>query len=78
MSLQQKALEMRNAIDDMEIALSALGGLADVARLWCDAQDDLRIKVKMTVGNVRQIRNAYDELNRIINLPEYIPAKLSE
>ena len=28
--------------------------------------------------DLRQLRRAYDELNRIINSPEYLPANLSE
>jgi len=74
--LRKKALEMRNAIDSVELALSGIGGFEDVARLWDGAHDDLAVKVEMRVGLIRQFRSAYDELNRIINSPEYEPTNL--
>lgn len=77
MALLEKTLEMRNAIDSIELALSGIEDFAKAADLWDDSRDDLEIKVQMTVGNLRQLRNAYDELNRIINSPEYTPANLS-
>ena len=78
MPLPEKALEMRNAIDRIELALSSMNGFDNIARLWDDARDDLIVEVEMSVGTVRQFRTAYDELNRIINSPEFTPANLSE
>lgn len=78
MSLHQKALEMRNAIDAIELAMSSMGGFEDLARLWEGAADDVQVCAYMTAGQVRQFYAVYGELNRIINSPEFIPANLSE
>ena len=78
MPLYEKAIEMRNAIDGVELAFSGMEDFARAADLWNDSRDDLKIKVQMRVGDLRQLRRAYDELNRIINSPEYLPANLSE
>ena len=78
MPLYEKAIEMRNAIDGVELAFSCMEDFAKAADLWDDSRDDLEIKVQMRVGDLRQLRRAYDELNRIINSPEYLPANLSE
>lgn len=76
MPLAEKALEMRNAIDHIELALHGIDRLEEVRRLWDDADDDLKIKVEMDAATLRQICNALDECNRITNSPEYIPANL--
>jgi len=78
MPLYEKAIEMRNAIDGVELAFSGMEDFAKAADLWDGSRDDLEIKVQMRVGDLRQLRRAYDELNRIINSPEYLPANLSE
>lgn len=75
MDLHTKALEMRNAIDAIELALSACD-FPERAVSWEDARDDLTLFVRMKASTLRQIANAYDELNRIINSPEYAPSKL--
>jgi hypothetical protein len=78
MPLREKALEMRNAIDGIELALHGNNKITDTARLFDDAEDDLVVKVAMTAGNLRQICTALDECNRIIHSPEFIPANLAE
>lgn len=70
-SSRQKALNMRNAIDSIELALNGIDRFHEVEELWEGASADLPIKVAMTVGTMRQIRRAYDDLNHIINSPEY-------
>ena len=75
MTLREKAMEMRNAIDHIELALNGIDRFGSLDELWEGASADLLIKVSMTVGTMRQLRNAYDELNRIINSPEYTPAQ---
>jgi hypothetical protein len=76
MSLREKALEMRNVIDEIELALSSMNGFEDLAPRWDGARNDLIVKVDITVGQVRRIRDAYVKLNDIINSPEYTPANL--
>jgi hypothetical protein len=78
MSLAAKALEMRNAIDGVELALSGIGNFEAFAGLWENSREDIRISWLITVGNIRQLRHAYDELNRIVNSPEFTPANLAE
>lgn len=77
MSLREKAIEMRDAIDGIELALH--GDKFDIQRmveLFEGARDDLQIKIDMTVADLRHIGRALDECNRIINSPEYTPANL--
>ena len=76
MPLREKALEMRNAIDRIELALNGIDRFESLGELWEGASADLPIKVSMTVGTMRELRNSYDELNRIIHSPEFTPANL--
>ena len=76
MPLREKAIEMRSAIDGIELAMNGFEPLDQIEARWDQCHDDLEIKVPMRLGAVRQLRLAYDELNRIINSPEYEPANL--
>ena len=78
MSLAEKAIEMRNAIDHIELALNGIDRFESLNELWEGASADLPIKVSMTVGTMRQLRGSYDELNRIVHSPEYDPEKLKD
>ena len=76
MSLTQKIREMRNAIDGIDLALHGIDHLDEIRTLWQDGRDDLKIKIEMDLGTFRQICDALDECNRIINSPEFAPAEL--
>ena len=76
MSLREKAMEMRNAIDGIDLALHGNIDLPKQRALFSDARDDLKIKVTITVADLRQLGRAMDECNRIANSPEYTPAQL--
>lgn len=78
MPLRDKALDMRNAIDIAELAMSGIENFERLADLFQDCRDDIEIKVPMTVGNLRQLQQGYSELNRIINSQEYAPNNLTE
>ena len=78
MTLEQKALEMRSALDAIELALMGFGGLADIPARWEDSRDDVVLLHRVTVGEVRQVCNALDKCNRIVNSPEFIPANLTK
>lgn len=78
MSLKAKAMEMRNAIDAIDLALHGDVDWARLSELWSHSADDFTIKVLMTLGELRQLCIARDQCNRIINSPEYEPAHLSE
>jgi hypothetical protein len=75
MTLEEKYTEMRNAIDAADLALHGIDHIEELQSLWQDARDDLRIKVEMDVGTFRQICEALDELNRIINSDDYTPLR---
>lgn len=75
MTVKQKALEMRTALDGIEIALMGVGGWDELRTLWQDARDDLTLKVQMDVRTMRQLCDALDECNRIVNEPEFSPEK---
>ena len=76
MSLEQKAKEMRDALDRIELALCCIEGLDRARRLWDDADDDVVVKLEMSAATLRQLGNAFDECNRIMNSPEFTPALL--
>lgn len=71
MTLEQKAQDMRNAIDAIELALMGLGNLVDLPRQFENARPDLRLSVPCTVRDVIQVCKALEECTRIINSPEY-------
>lgn len=76
-SLLKKALEMRAAIDEIELALSSVNGFSDQIALWEGAAADLFVKVEIPVGIIRQMGAAYANLNHIINSEEYAPKALT-
>ena len=76
MTLEQKAKEMRDALDGIELALCGIDGLDRARRLWDDADVDVTIKLEMSAATLRQLGRAFDECNRIMNSPEFIPALL--
>lgn len=63
---QEEAQEMRDAIDRIESALTAWG-LPDKRRLWAGAREDLEINVGVPHRDLRDLADAYDLLNEIIN-----------
>ena len=76
MSLREKAMEMRDAIDGIDLALHGSNDLPKQRALFSDARDDLKIRVTITAANLRQLGRAMDECNRIANSPECTPAQL--
>ena len=77
MSIKEKAVEMRNAIDAIDLALHGIPNWDELISLWQDARDDLQIKIEMDVGTLKQIYEALCECNRIINSEEYMPSQLT-
>lgn len=71
MTSKQKYTAMRNAINDIGLALHGIDHLEEVQALFQDARDDLLIKVEMSMATFRQICSALDECNRIINSDEF-------
>jgi hypothetical protein len=74
MTLEEKARDMRNAIDAMEIAMMGFGELVDLPRTWGEPRhrSDLGVTLKVNCGQVYQVTDALAELTRIINSPEYV------
>lgn len=58
--------QMRDAINDVELALNGLQ-IDSLVRRWEGADDSVRIRVPL--GELRQLARCYPELNRIINDP---------
>jgi hypothetical protein len=75
--LEEKAREMRDAIDAIDLALHGIENREELETLWQDARDDLRIKIEMDVATFRQICAALEECNRIANDENYAPAALT-
>jgi hypothetical protein len=78
MTHAQKVREMRNAIDAIDLALHSDVDWEKQRTLFEDARDDLKIRIEMTVQNLRQLCDAKDECNRIINSTEFTPANLEQ
>ena len=73
MTLEEKARDMRSAIDAMELALMGFGDLVDLPEKWGEPKhrDDLSVKLLTTTGQVYRVCDALAELTRIINSEEY-------
>jgi hypothetical protein len=72
-SLAQKARDMRNSIDAMEIALMGWPELINLPKTWGEPRHrpGLGVKVPGTTAQVYRICDALAELTRIINSDEY-------
>ncbi len=68
MKARSKYQQMRDAINDVELALNGLE-IDSVARRWEGAHDS--VMVKLPLGALRQLARCYPELNRIINDPAF-------
>lgn len=60
--------QMRDAINDVELALNGLQ-IDSLIRRWEGADDS--VKVKIALGELRQLARCFPELNRIINDPAF-------
>lgn len=65
---QSQHRQMRNAINDVELALNGLE-IDSIARLFEKADDSVMVKVPL--GALRQLARCYPTLNRIINDPAF-------
>lgn len=71
MSDRQKAMDMRHAIDQVELAFQGLGDFPELPRIFDGADDVLIVAPKLKLGDVRQLCKTMAECTRIINSPEY-------
>jgi hypothetical protein len=76
MTLEQKAREMRSALDAIELALMGVEEFPELPALFETTGENVTIILRMTVGTMRQICTALDECNRIVNSPDFIPSAL--
>lgn len=79
--IARKALEMRNAIDQIEAALMGFGDLVDLPRHWSgvskDRRDIVHLPWSVSIAQVFRVCDALAECTRIINSDEYDPAAFS-
>lgn len=73
--LRTQHTQMRNAINDVELALNGLE-IDSIARLFEGAHDSVMVKVPL--GALRQLVRCYPTLNRIINDPAFEKPPMSE
>jgi hypothetical protein len=66
-----KAMEMRHAIDQIELAVMGLGDFIELPRIFDGVPDDLSVMPKLKLGEVRRVCRALTECTRIINSPEF-------
>lgn len=71
MTLEEKAKDMRNAIDGIEGAMMGLPDFVELPRIFDGCGDEVKIKTDMTVGQMRRVCTALEECTRIINSSEY-------
>ena len=73
MTLKEKARDMRNAINDMELALMGAPELIDLPERWGEPRfmDHIYTTINIKASQVYRIGDALSELTRIINSPEY-------
>lgn len=71
LTLEQKARDMRNAIDMIEGAMMGAGDFVDLPALFATADETVVLAPKMTVGEMRRVCNALAECTRIVNSDEY-------
>ena len=69
LDLEHQHKQMRDAINDVELALNGLE-IDSVVRLFETADDSVMVKVPL--GALRQLARSYPELNRIINDPAFV------
>jgi hypothetical protein len=76
--LLRAAIEMRNAIDQIEGALMNYGDLSDMPELFDDAEDSLMLAPHITVGQMRRVCAALDTCTHIINSNAFTPTELGK
>lgn len=77
MTLEEKAREMRNALDGIELALMGFeDSLLEVGELFATTGDGVVMQLRIKAANFRQLTTALEECSRIVNSPEFIPAAL--
>lgn len=73
MTLEEKAKVMRDAIDKMELALMGFGNLPELVQHWGDPKHraELGVILRTNCGQVYQVNDALNELNRIVHSPDF-------
>jgi hypothetical protein len=68
MQRKSQHMQMRDAINDVELALNNLE-IDSITRLLESADNSVMVKVQL--GALRRLADCYPELNRIINDPAF-------
>lgn len=69
--LLSRAIQMRNALDGIELALMGYGDLVEMPRVFEGTSGDVRIHPVVTVEQMRRVCEALSECTRIVNSDEY-------
>lgn len=73
--LEARALTMRSALDQIEGALMGFDELQDQIPLWANVGGaDVRVKLNISVGQLRRIASALVPCNTIVNSEDYAPS----
>lgn len=72
-AITAKAMAMRSAIDKMELALIGMDQVTELPEKWGDPRHpiELGVNLRTTCGEVYRVVDAWAELNRIINSPDF-------
>lgn len=71
--VRQRASEMRTAIDMIEGSLMGFGDLVDLPKLFDGHDGEVRLKITVTVAEMRRVCTALSECTRIINSEDFSP-----
>jgi hypothetical protein len=79
MTLKEKARRMRNAIEDIELALNGADALLDWPDIWegDGRSEHITAELRLTGMAVCRISEAYRELNKIANDPAFAHAEFA-
>lgn len=69
-----RAQQMRDAIDQMELAMMGWPQLLRLPERWGEPKlrDDIWVRVSAQAGTIYRVCEAVKEMNRIINSEEYV------
>lgn len=74
LSLRQKALDMRQALDLLEGSLMRFGDLVDYPDKWGEPlRRSVSITIRVNAGQIYDVCAALAEATRIVNSEEYNP-----
>lgn len=73
-TLEARALSMRDALDQIESALMGFDELIDQLPRWEDVDGEVRVKLNISVTQLRRIDRALESCATIVNSKDFSPS----